>query len=110
MITLGHARRLSGMDGFGGQHRRVYKVFTIDADNGEVHSMKLSKTSAQFIAPSPDPSPDSAAKPYCTVITALHSVGQSSRSAATLRLPSVVKPCTDRTLRLFATNLVRDPG
>ena len=41
MVTLGHARKLSGMDGFGGQHRRAYRVFRIDAEEGVVRSMKI---------------------------------------------------------------------
>ncbi|MFW5845972.1 MAG: hypothetical protein ACOCXJ_07080 [Planctomycetota bacterium] len=41
LVTLGHARRLSGMDGFGGQHRRCLRVFSIRADSGQVQSMKI---------------------------------------------------------------------
>jgi hypothetical protein len=44
LVTLGHARRLSGMDGFGGQHRRAYRVFKIDAEQGQVQSMRIRET------------------------------------------------------------------
>ena len=40
VVTLSHARNLTGMEGFGGHHHRCYKVFTIDAQEGSVCSMK----------------------------------------------------------------------
>lgn len=43
-ITLGHARKLAGMDAFGGNARRCFRRFTIDAVNQAVLAMSIRET------------------------------------------------------------------